>query len=204
MFQLYYASTSPYVRKVMAAAHCLGLTVQIEKLESAANPVKRDDRIARFNPLAKVPAMCTDDGTLLYDSRVICEYLDAQSGHTLIPADGSARWSCLTRQALGDGLLDAALLARYELTLRPEEKQWEVWRQAQLSRIDAALAEINIQAPQLSRTPDDLGLITLGCALGYLDFRFPGMDWRALYPQAAEWFAEFDEHPAMLETRPFT
>ena len=203
MFQLYYASSSPYVRKVMVVAHCLGLTDQIEKLESAAHPVKRDERIARFNPLAKVPAMRTDDGTLLYDSRVICEYLNAQSDHTLIPADEKERWRCLTRQALGDGLLDAALLARYELTARPEEKQWEVWRQAQLSKIDAALAEINTQAPQLSRSPDDLGLITLGCALGYLDFRFPGLDWRALYPQAADWFAEFGEQPAMLETRPF-
>ncbi|WP_323751503.1 glutathione S-transferase [Marinobacter sp.] len=204
MFQLYYASTSPYVRKVMATAHYLGLTDQIEKLESAAHPVNRDDRIARFNPLAKVPAMRTDDGILLYDSRVICEYLDAQGGHKLIPANGNARWICLAQQALGDGLLDAAILARYELIVRPEEKQWEVWRQAQFSKIDAALTEINTQAPQLSRTPDDLGLITLGCALGYLDFRFPELDWRALHPQAADWFAEFDEHPAMLETRPFT
>lgn len=202
MFSLFHAGTSPYVRKVMVSAHCLGLADQIELLASAAHPVQRDERIAQFNPLAKVPALCTPYGLKLYDSRVICEYLNAFAGGSLLPAGGDARWLCLTRQALGDGLLDAALLARYEHTARPADKQWPVWVQAQLHKIHAALGEIDSQAALWSRQPDDIGLITLGCALGYLDFRFADLDWRTGHPHATAWFAKFEQHPAMLATRP--
>ncbi|TLX61927.1 glutathione S-transferase [Stutzerimonas nosocomialis] len=201
MFKLYYASTSAYVRKVMVTAQVLGLAERIEKLDSAAHPVQRDERIAHFNPLAKVPALQTPDGLSLYDSRVICEYLNAFAGGTLFPAD-ARRWVSLARQALGDGLVDAALLARYETTARPPEKQWDTWITSQLAKVRAALAEIERQAPQFGRSPDDIGLIAIGCALGYLDFRFADLDWRASHPAAAAWFAEFDQHPAMLATRP--
>jgi len=203
MFKLYYASTSPYVRKVMITAHCLGLTEQIEKLESAAHPVARDERIANFNPLAKVPAMQTADGLVLYDSRVICEYLDSYVGGSLFPREGSQRWASLVRQALADGLLDAAMLARYETAARPADKQWDDWRDAQLTKIRAVLADIETQAPHYSSVPDDIGLIAIGCALGYLDFRFADLDWRAGQPATAAWFAAFDKHPAMAATRPF-
>jgi glutathione S-transferase len=202
MFKLYYAATSPYVRKVMVVAHCLGLAGQIEKLEAAAHPVKRDERIARFNPLAKVPALQTADGLVLYDSRVICEYLDQYAGGTLFPRAGEQRWISLVRQALGDGLLDAALLAREYFVARPAEQQWSAWRDGQLTKIRAALANIESQAGTFSPLPDDIGLITLGCGLGYLDFRFAELDWRAAHPATATWFAEFERHPAMLATRP--
>ncbi|WP_256600803.1 MULTISPECIES: glutathione S-transferase [unclassified Pseudomonas] len=202
-FKLYYASTSPYVRKVMVFAHCLGLAERIEKLESAAHPVIRDERIARFNPLAKVPALQTPEGLALFDSRVICEYLDTLAGGSLFPRDGERRWSSLVRQALGDGLLDAALLARYEAVARPTAKQWDDWTAGQLTKITAVLAEVEHQADRLSTQPDDIGVITLGCALGYLDFRFEGLDWRKSHPATATWFAVFDQHPAMLATRPF-
>ncbi|MEM6162275.1 glutathione S-transferase [Erwinia sp. P6884] len=200
--QLYYASTSPYVRKVMVAARCLGLAEEIELLASAAHPVERDERIAAFNPLAKVPALRTEEGICLYDSRVICDYLNARAGGTLIPAHGDARWISLTRQALGDGLLDAALLARYEFSARPQEKQWKAWAEAQLNKVAAALAEIERHASCFHPLPDDLGLITVGCGLGYLDFRFAGLNWRRDHPQTAAWFATFDAHPAMAATRP--
>ena len=203
MFKLYYAPTSPYVRKVMAVAHVLNLTAQIEKLESAAHPIVRDQRIAAFNPLAKVPALQTAEGLTLYDSRVICEYLNHHAGGALFPVAGEQRWRSLTRQALGDGLLDAALLARYEAVARPADKQWDAWTAGQLSKIQAALSEIETQAPHYSTRPDDIGLITLGCALGYLDFRFAALDWRAHHPATAAWFAVFDQHPAMATTRPF-
>jgi glutathione S-transferase len=202
MFKLYYATTSPYVRKVMVTAHCLGLTAQIEKLISAAHPIHRDERIAAFNPLAKVPALQTADGLTLYDSRVICEYLDSYAGGLLFPREGQARWVSLTRQALGDGLLEAALLARYETTARPTDKQWDGWTDGQLTKVRAALADIETQVAQFSTQPDDIGLITLGCGLGYLDFRFASLDWRADHPATAAWFAVFDQHPAMLTTRP--
>lgn len=202
MMELYYASTSAYVRKVMVCAQLLGLAPEITLLASAAHPIERDARIAAFNPLAKVPALRTEQGLCLYDSRVICEYLNHRAAGQLLPADGEARWLCLTRQALGDGLLDAALLARYETSARPLEKQWSAWRDAQLTKVAAALAAIEQQAEAFSRTPDDLGLIAIGCALGYLDFRFAELNWRATHPQSAAWFALFDAHPAMAATRP--
>lgn len=202
MYKLYYASTSPYVRKVMVVAHVLSLIEQIEKLDSAAHPIQRDERIARFNPLAKVPALQTPDGVSLYDSRVICEYLNASVEGALFPAKGPERWTSLVRQALGDGLLDAALLARYEATARPPEKHWSAWVEAQLSKINAVLGEIETQATHWRSKPDDIGLITIGCGLGYLDFRFAEFDWRSEHPATAKWFAEFEQHPAMLATRP--
>jgi len=202
MYKLYYASTSPYVRKVMVVAQVLGLAERIEKLDSAAHPIQRDERIATFNPLAKVPALQTPDGVSLYDSRVICEYLNASVDGALFPARGPERWTSLVRQALGDGLLDAALLARYEATARPPEKHWSAWVEAQQGKISAALGEIETQAAHWRSEPDDIGLITIGCALGYLDFRFAEFDWRSEYPATAKWFVEFDQHPAMFATRP--
>lgn len=202
LLRLYHAPTSPYVRKVMVVATQLGLASQIELLTSAAHPIKRDDRIASFNPLGKIPAAQTSDGQLLFDSRVICEYLDDYAQGGLFPA-GATRWEALARQALGDGLLDAALLARYERLARPKELQYDAWHQAQLGKVQAALASIDQQAPSLASTPSDIGAITLGCALGYLDFRFADMDWRSHCPEAAHWFADFDAQPSMIATRPY-
>jgi len=202
MMQLFFASTSAYVRKVMVCATVLGLADEIERLDSAAHPVMRDDRIAAFNPLAKVPALRTESGICLYDSRVICEYLNARAQGDLFPQKGEARWRSLARQALGDGLIDAALLARYEFSARPPEKQWQDWADAQLKKVAAALADIESQISDFSDRPEDIGLIAIGCALGYLDFRFAGLNWRASHPLTAAWFAVFDAHPAMAATRP--
>lgn len=201
--QLFFATTSAYVRKVMVCASVLGLADEIERLDSAAHPIERDERIAVFNPLAKVPALRTENGLCLYDSRVICEYLNARAGGDLYPAQGDARWRSLARQALGDGMIDAALLARYEFSARPPEKQWQNWADAQLKKVAAALAEIESQVSSFSAHPNDIGLIAIGSALGYLDFRFAGLNWRAGHPLTAAWFALFDAHPAMAATRPY-
>ena len=203
MMQLFYASTSAYVRKVMVCATVLGLVDELERLDSAAHPIARDERIAAFNPLAKVPALRTENGMCLYDSRVICEYLNTRARGDLFPANGDARWRGLARQALGDGLIDAALLARYEFSARPPEKQWQDWADAQLKKVSAALSDIERQVSGFSEQPDDIGLIAIGCALGYLDFRFAGLNWRASHPLTAAWFAVFDAHPAMAATRPY-
>jgi len=202
MMQLFYASTSAYVRKVMVCAKVLGIADEIEWMDSAAHPIQRDERIALFNPLAKVPALRTEQGMCLYDSRVICEYLNTRAQGGLFPASAEARWESLTRQALGDGLIDAALLARYEFSARPEEKQWPQWANAQLKKVDAALIEIESHAQGFSQEPDDIGLIAIGCALGYLDFRFATLNWRQRYPKTEVWFAVFDAHSAMVATRP--
>ncbi len=202
MMSLFYASTSAYVRKVMVCATVLGLADELERLESAAHPIARDERIAAFNPLAKVPALRSENGLCLYDSRVICEYLNARGQGNLFPQNGDARWRSLARQALGDGIIDAALLARYEFSARPPEKQWQDWADAQLKKVAAGLTEIEGQVGGFSEFPDDIGLIAIGCALGYLDFRFAELNWRASHPLTAAWFAVFAAHPAMVATRP--
>lgn len=203
MMKLLFAPTSPYVRKVMVCAQLTGQVQNIQLLESAAHPIRRDARIAAHNPLAKVPTLILEDGKSIYDSRVICEYLASLSdvGH-IFPASGSGRWAALGQQALGDGLLDAALLARYELTARPVAFQWPEWREALMTKVVACLAEIDAIAADLLTDDPSIGEITIGCALGYLDFRFPELDWRSQFGQAARWNEAFQALPAMQATRP--
>jgi len=200
--KIFFSPASPYVRKCMVVAHELGLANRIEKLPSAASPVTRDQTIVPVNPLGKVPTFITDSGEALYDSRVICEYLDAQAGGKLFPQSGPQRWLALTDQALGDGLLDAALLARYETALRPEALRWDDWIRGQLDKISTALARIEEVAPVLAARGVDIGTITFGCALGYLDFRFADLGWRDAYPATATWYAEFSQRPSMQATQP--
>ncbi|SFD97652.1 glutathione S-transferase family protein [Roseivivax sediminis] len=198
---LYWGSASPFVRKVMAVVHELGAEADIEFRDSAAHPVERDARIKAFNPLAKVPAAETDDGTPLYDSRVICEYLDATHGGGLFPAPGPVRWTALRRQALADGCLDAALLIRYETLIRPEAHQWPLWVEKQREKVFDAVDAMAADVPG----PDchDIGAISMACALGWLEFRFPDLDWKTDRPALADWQAVFDTRPAMAATRPY-
>ena len=170
--KIYYAAASPYVRKCLVGAHELGLYERIELLPASAHPVNRDRAIVVHNPLGKIPTLITDDGTVLYDSRVIIEYLnDLGDGH-LIPDRGPARWNVLVEQALADGMLDAALLARYENVVRPEALRWSDWTAGQLDKITTGLAAIEGRALEFGDRVD-LGTIAFACALGYLDFRFP-------------------------------
>jgi len=199
--KLFYASASPFVRKCLVVAAELGLPAHsIERLPSAAHPVKRDRRIIGANPLGQVPTLLTDDGKMLADSRVVCEYLNGQAGGDIFPS-GPARWDVLTDQALADGVLNAALLARYEAAARPEAYQWADWTQGQMAKVSDTLgyfeARIGARADAV-----DIGTITLGCALGYLDFRFPDLDWRGACPALAKWFAQFSQRPSMRDTAP--
>ncbi|MGB3390597.1 MAG: glutathione S-transferase [Pseudaminobacter sp.] len=200
--KLFHAPTSPYVRKVMAVAHETGLLDQIELLFSGTTPLAADKELRSFNPLGKIPALVTPEAGCLFDSRVICEYLTAKAGNKeLFPPDGPWRWEVLAQQALGDGLLDAALLARYEIMMRPEGQRSDEWRAAQLHKVAAALDRIEALLPAVGDKVT-IGTITFGCALGYLDFRFPELEWRRQRPVAERWFAEFDQRPAMAATRP--
>ncbi|CEJ11735.1 putative GST-like protein YibF [bacterium YEK0313] len=198
--KIYFSPASPFVRKVMVVAHELGCADRIEKLDSAAGPVARDARIRQSNPLGQVPTFFTDDGEALYDSRVICEYLDAQAGGRLF-GSGAARWRLLTEQSLGDGLLDAALLIRYERVARPKELYWADWEKGQMGKIADALARLEALAPGLGGRVD-IGTITFGCGLGYLDFRFPEFDWRKDHPAGAAWYQAFSQRPSMQATVP--
>ena len=199
--KLFYSPASPYVRKCLVVAHEVGIADRIERLACAANPVNRDRSIVAINPLGKVPTLITDEGTALYDSRVICEYLNALGGGSLVPASGAARWQVLTEQSLGDGILDAALLARYEGAMRPEPLRWAEWTAGQLDKVECGLAEIEQHAASWGDTVD-LGKLTLACALGYLDFRFAALDWRARAPKAAAWHARINARPSMQATMP--
>ena len=153
--KIYYAAASPYVRKCLVGAHELGLYERIELLPANAHPVNRDRAIVAHNPLGKVPTLITDDGTVLYDSRVIIEYLNDLGDGNLIPDRGPARWNVLVEQALADGMLDAALLARYENVVRPEALRWSDWTAGQLDKITTGLAAIEGRALEFGDRPRD-------------------------------------------------
>ena len=199
--KLYYSPTSPYVRKVTVLAMETGLDAKIERIPASTTPVDQNPDVAKANPLAKVPTLVSDSGEVLFDSRVICEYLDSlHQGAKFFPT-GAARWSVLRQQALGDGLLDAALLVRYEDFLRPEDKRWSNWADGQMKKVKGALAEIEKLAPGFGDRVD-IGTVSIACALGYLDFRFGDMNWRQYYPQTAAWAAKFFERPSLKSTVP--
>ena len=193
--KLFFSPTSPYVRKCLASAHELGLTDRIEFLDCKAHPIDRDARIVAANPLGKVPTLVTDDGQALYDSRVICEYLDSVGGGSLFPKDAT-RWNALVLQSLGDGVLDAALLVRYEDVARPEALRSADWKRGQLDKIATSLQALEEGTPALDDTVH-IGHLTMGCALWYLDLRFADLGWRDRCPKVAQWWARFGQRPSM-------
>jgi glutathione S-transferase len=193
--QLFFSPTSPYVRKCLVCAHELGLADRITLLPSQASPVAPDARITERNPLGKVPTLLTDDGQVLFDSRVICEYLDSLGGGRLYPS-GAARWTALALQALADGMLDALLLARYEDVLRPEPLRWADWRAGQVDKVDRAMASVEASAASLGDQVH-IGTLALGCALWYADLRFPELAWRHRHPALSGWYARFGQRPSM-------
>lgn len=198
--KLFYSPASPYARKVLVLAHETGLIDRIEVTAATASPTGSAAEVAAHNPLGKIPALVLEDGTALYDSRVICEYLDGLStGPRLFP-EGEARWDALTRQALADGLLDAALLTRYERVLRPEAQRWDAWEAGQIGKIGAALDRFETLAADLPAL--DIGTVAMACALGYLDLRFPDLAWREGRPALAAWFATMERRPSMTATVP--
>jgi glutathione S-transferase len=200
--KLFHSPASPYVRKVVASAIELGLEAEIERLPSAASPVTRDETVAQSNPVGKVPTLLLADGTALFDSRVICEYLDSiAQPPRLFPAAGPERIRALRDQALGDAILDAALLARYETVLRPAELRWQAWLDGQLRKVSSGVDLIERECAAYGDR-FDIGTLTLACALGYLDFRFPDLQWRAEHPRTTHWFRRVGERPSLAATAP--
>ncbi len=201
--QLYYSSTSPFVRKVLICAIESGLAGKIENLACAAHPVQRDRGMVQANPLAQVPTLITDEGMSLYDSPVICEYLCTLSGNdTLIPRPGPARWQALVEQALADGLMNAAVMARAEIHIRPKDMQWQPWLDGQMSKIGDCLAQFERWTEGFGDRLD-IGTISVACALGYLDFRHSAIEWRKDYPTLHAWYQGFEQQPSMRQTAPF-
>jgi glutathione S-transferase len=200
--RLFFSPASPYVRKVLVAAHERGVAGKVENLPSAAWPVKRDPNIVKHNSTGKVPCVLLEDDTPLFDSRVICAYVDSigEAGESLYPA--ATRFTVLTLEALADSILDAALLHRYENALRPEDKRWDEWSRGQMEKIDSGLDDLEGRwFGTLSQT-FNAGSIAVACLLGYLDFRFPSKDWRESRPELARWYEGSAKRPSMIETWP--
>ena len=196
--ELKFGAVSPYARKVMVVAHEAGVAERIR-----LTPVRtreEPDTILPFNPLGKIPALVLDDGSTIYDSPVICEYLDAEfGGHRLLAASGPQRWRTLTQAALADGALDAGLLVRWE-RLRPAELQSKDWIALQLGKIYAALDRLDGEADAFGAL--DLGLVGVGCALGYLPLRVPEIEDRGRWPRLYGWFEAISARPSFAKTVP--
>lgn len=198
--KLYHSHTSPYARKVQVLITEAGIT-DIDIVLASGTPVAPDSGVIEQNPLGKIPALERANGPTLYDSRVICQFLDAQAGAGFYP-DGPRRWDTLTVEATADGILDAALLMVYESRIRPEDKRFLPWVEGQWSKIDRALYALEQRWMDHLTGPLDMGQIAVGCALGYLDLRHAARNWRRDRPRLTQWEAVFATRPSMQATVP--
>jgi glutathione S-transferase len=196
--KLFFTPRSPFVRKVRVTLIEKGLDKAVELVAVDLEHPLPD--LALHNPLGKVPTLVRDDGLALFDSPVVCEYVDSLgSGPRLFP-DGEARWRALRQLALADGILDALTARRHE-GRRPDAQRSSDYMGKQKMKSDRGLAVLEREAQQLGG-PVTIGHVAVGCCLGYLDFRFAQEPWRGTLPGLARWFEEFSERPSMKETVP--
>ena len=198
--KLYWSSRSPFVRKVMVTAHELGLAGRIHPERVVVSAAAPNADVMAVNPLNKIPTLVLDDGTALYDSRVICEYLDTlHQGPKLFPAEPGARFTALRRQALGDGLMEVIVLRLGEQG-RPPANQSEKHLAAYRLKIAATLDRLEAEAGDLAETLG-IGHVAIACALGHMDFRFAADNWRAGRGGLGRWYDEFARRPSMQATQ---
>jgi glutathione S-transferase len=201
-FRLIASPTSAYARKVRIVMAEKRIECQLEMMDVWAP----DTRIQELNPLGQVPCLIMEDGGAVFDSRTIVEYLDALTPVShLIPSNGRERVEVRTWEALADGLLDAAVLVRLETTLRAPQQQSAVWIERQMSKVRAALRSSSKELGEKAWCNGQgytLADIALGCALGWLDFRFPSINWRAPYPNLARHYEKLAARPSFVETAP--
>jgi glutathione S-transferase len=196
---LHWSPKSPYVRKVMVCAHELGLVDRLELVRSVAAMLKPNPAIMAANPLSKIPTLVREDGSTLFDSVVICEYLNDLAHGPLFPEQGEARWRALRWHAFGDGLLDALILWRNE---RERAVPLQQLLDAFDTKVRASLRLLDTEAEALAGAPFSIGTLTVACALGYADYRFDGLGWRTIAPRLATWHAEMMERPSFQATEP--
>lgn len=195
--KLAYSPASPYVRKVTACAIKRGIDDKLERLKIGTT----DPELLKYNALSKVPTLIADDGMCIFDSPVICEYLDSiGTAPKLFPAAGPARWKALTQEALADGILDATQPRRREIAL-PQDEGRKSYIELQQGKVARALDEFEKQADSLGNL-DTIGEITIGCALGYLDFRYANEPWRPGHPKLEAWYAKVVKLPPLADTMP--
>lgn len=203
MMTLHHSPTSPFVRKVMVLLHETGQVADVALSASMGTPVDPGTMPVGTNPLGKIPALERADGCTLYDSRVICRYLAdrATQGPALYPT-GEALWETLTLEATADGLVDAAILMRYEVVLRPEPMQSAAWLAGQWDKVARSLDALENRWMAHLHGPVTMGSIAVGCALAYLDFRFADRTWRHGRASLAAWEGKFAQRPSMQATLP--
>jgi glutathione S-transferase len=194
--QLYFTPNSPYARKARIIVYELGLKGRVEEVIIS---LPADDNFRRINPLGKIPALVLDGGSVIYDSPVICEYLDDLGGGRFFPRLGPRRWRALTLQALGDGLADAVVRRNQERRL-PEERRSAEVLERQTKAIDAAFATLERDVMALQEPT--IGELAVVSAIGYLDLRVPEDGWRDRYPRIARWLEEFSQRPSVQATKP--
>lgn len=199
--KLLYGGLSPFVRKVMIVAHLKGVADKLELVPAPVNPLQPLDLAIAVNPLGKIPALTLGDGTVLYGSTVVAEYLDALDGTPTFFPTGSDKWVALRRNAMGDGILEAGTLVRIE-SLRPEDKQWSNWRDVQALKVSNALSAAEAEAGALATEGFTIGEVALICALGWLDVRLPDVAWREGRSALAAWFAKVSENLVVAQTAP--
>jgi glutathione S-transferase len=200
--KLYINKASPFARKARILAREAGIADRIEEVETIVSPVAANEKLARDNPLVKIPALVTDGGETLYDSRVICEYLDTlHAKQKLFPATGPQRLAAMRRQALTDGILDAAVLCRYETAVRPEALRWKDWIEGQKRKIFGGLDALDSDVESW-RDDFNIGQIGSACVCGYLDFRFADWNWRSGHPKLAAWYERISRRPSVAATTP--
>ena len=199
--KMLHSPASPFSRKVLVTAHELGMAADIELVPLTTSPLKAHPTLVAGNPLAKIPTLLLHDGSALYDSRVIIEYLLTLGGVQLMAPAGPHRWRVLRWQALADGVMDASVAIRYETTLRPADRIFPDWIQGQRDKIAAALDALETE-PLQSAVQPLVGQIAIACALGYLDYRIIEPEWRASRPSLAAFFAAFSGRRSMTATMP--
>jgi len=197
--KLHWSPKSPYVRKVMICLHELGMNDQVENLRSVAAMLKPNARIMQDNPLSKIPTLTTADGIHLFDSLVICEYLNDLGNGSLFPVSGPEKWQALRWHALGDGLLDALILWRNE---REREQPLVALMDAFELKFNASLQLLTSEMNELSESSFNIGTLTLGCALGYADYRFESLEWQSKYIELAKWYNQLCLRPSFQTTQP--
>jgi glutathione S-transferase len=198
--RLTYAPTSPYVRKVVVLLHETGQVDDVELIPVVTTPMAPADAVRTANPLARIPALERSDGPTLYDSRVVCAFLDDRAGGRLYP-DGAARWDALVLEATGDGMMDSGVSMSYENNFRPADKQWPDWLEAQSGKIRSACKALNDRWMSHLQGPLDIGHVSVACALSYIDFRHPGIGWRDGNDGLAAWHKAFESRPGMVATQ---
>jgi glutathione S-transferase len=197
---LHWSPRSPYVRKVMIVAHELGLADRLTIVRTVVGGTTPHRELMRINPLGKIPTLELPDGSVLYDSPVVCEYLDTlHNGPKLFPVAWPARGVALRRLALGDGMLDAALPwlgERYRPVERQSQPHMDLWRE----KLVASVAALEQEADDLGQGAFTIGHVAIGVALGYLDFRFDELHWREGHSRLAAWHATFNQRPSVQTT----